>query len=357
MKERLKSPEFKREIKADEIETTGTEKNWLEQLKEKFNQFFSKEEKEKRFPKIEIDIFYSPHATDKDIDGLEKQFSQADVYIPELADYSSATLKNLNKLSQEGRYRKGFLGSLDNFGIEERFLKKQLEMISYSKKPITLIDLPGGHYLINALDKSFEPFKLPDDFKSALELIKSKLKKMSELEKEREDYMISQIRPKVEKVLKNYPQLSKKENIKVLISLGAVHTKVYHSLKKTEREKVQRKFSRLPFIFSLEEEAMRKYGFGKEVDDELAAKVVLEGQFRSIFKDYLYEICDDNLKIGELTRKIISQFSFNEIEEMFNSLKKDPNLTFESLFKTKFKEKGIKLPSNEAELDKMIGKE
>jgi hypothetical protein len=60
------------------------------------------------------------------------------------------------------------------------------------------------------------------------------------------------------------------------------------------------------------------------------------------------------MKIVDLKRKVISEFSFEEAKEIFKKLKQGESVW--QLFETKFAEKGIKIPSSEKELDEFLAK-
>lgn len=258
-------------------------------MKNRFNRVFSKEGKSgEQFPKVSIDIFYSSHETKRDVEGLKRRFKKADIFVPELSGWTPEALLFFNNASS------GKMKLIDMVGTVKSspYLLELSNIIYNSGKPIVFIDVPYDHHIIE-----------------------------------------------------KYPGLGEKKKVKILLSLGSFHTRIFQSLKKSGEE-VTREFKTMPTYFNFEHEGIRRCLFGGDVDDKLAAKIFLQMLFtlRRLDADIRFR----------LERKIVSQFSFEEAKEIFERIKQGENEV--QLIKSKLEEKGFKIPQTEKELDAFLAR-
>lgn len=302
-------------------------------------------------PKISVHVFLSPHGTKKDIEGFERAFREADVFIPERSGWTKDTLRIFRELS-EGKLRPEDVGG--EGGSEE--LEKELDRVIYdSHKPITFVDLPEGH----ALDTEGDSLKFPSlqfgpgFFEQNLTGIKNYFKKLADLQKEREWFMLSQIRPKIQELLDEYPSLRDKKEIRVAMILGSVHAS-FLDLLNTKGFKATKEFSRSSFAFvsAFHVELGKKYASGEPVGDDLVARTAFELCFARAFRKNLTILSRDSCKIDATIRKIASQFSREEIKNMFESASNFDE--FVKVFVPKMRAKGFEIPRSESEMDKLL---
>ncbi|HEY4520323.1 MAG TPA: hypothetical protein VJJ72_00765 [Candidatus Paceibacterota bacterium] len=339
------------------------------------NQEFSKHNEEsgspesrEKAPNFKIEIYFGIHGTAEDMEGddgtnspgrfkrrgLRESFESADIYVPELHGWNETALQKMQDLSY-GRI------SPDDFikeaGLNKRdpmfgFKKAQLEMIHKSFKPIIILDVPEDDPRSEAMSNHYLGPKekaRPSNFNQALASIKENLRQAADLHNEREDYMISQLVPRLEEAFKIRPDLRNRSDLKVLMFLGIAHTRVAHQLAEYGLT-INTKYSRLPFIFSYDIEAQRRLALGKEVDNELAAKVLLEQLCRYVIGPIATRLTNENNEVIAFIRKIVSLFTYEEIKHLYS-------LGIPSAFSEFFKymeEKKIYPPRDHSELISFI---
>lgn len=326
----------------------------------KFNQKLQAESKDKG-PEISMKIWYSPHVLERDYWGIEGELDKADIFAPEEFGYEKETLDEYKALAN---------GEMSPDDIEQNEAKeygpgykrdearrKIFEVIFNSRKQIIFIDVPNGHPLVKRWMKALEErffiaFRSKDinSFYELLRLVKKNLKEYADIQKERDEYILSQLKPRVDECIKADPRLRNASKIQILISLGSLHTPIYHALKK-RNENVQRIF-RSPAIFPFADEGARRYQFNKEIDNDLAARILLE-EYLDLASDIdLIENIKDTKKSIEVLRKIIGSLDFNEIKSIFQRLHKGKN--FHSVLSGALQKKGLKVPNSEKEADEML---
>lgn len=322
---------------------------------------FEKEKKEK-LPKIELTFLYLSHLTRKDAETIRKLLKDTDIYCPEGMGFTEEFVEDLNKISQ------GDKEVLQRYILKSRFPTVKFpdwwlaifEAIYNSKKIIYLVDLPGKEKmnLANRIEKQISGYDRIEAkfcsgrFKEAIENLKKFIEELVKLQKKREEEIIRNIRDLSEKITLKYPQFKDREKIKILLSVGNVHTFLSHATK--DDFLVKEIFPKKPYIYSRVVQALRSYRFKKKLNfnDEFFARIFVEGFISCYLSDFL-ESTDE---CEELARKIASKVSYQMIETISKKLKEDKIPPFEaSEYIVDFLEKEkIKIPRNKQEAEKMI---
>jgi len=304
-------------------------------------------------PKISYHIFYGAHWTAKDFENLKSAFDKADIYVPELVGWDFRAKDKLNRLSQgeltsEEVAAKEFVGK-----NSARF--KQYQIIYNSKKPIFFADMPLQHKLIPLSFKNDELGKEAlelfekGDFKSSFKKIYQYTIAETDYEKKREELIRKNLDEEVRKLIKTDSRFKDKSDVKVLLSLGAVHTGIYHKFKKEETP-VSREFSRQPFIFDSMAQALREMMLSgrKKPDKLLLARGLVEAL---ALYDYINRrISFDNSKLVPVLRKISSRLKFKDIKSICREMGKDSNRAILDVLE----KRGLEIPRTEEEIDKML---
>jgi len=337
-----------------------TETSWLGRLRDRFNGVFRKKQDKESLmggPKISVDIFFSPHGSAKDWRELPEKFRNCDIYIPEAIGYDKEYLNILKGLSS-GKIRlediEKFTDEVEKNPVIRERNKLFARMIYNSKKPITFIDLPESHQKTENSDNLLsQGFKF-GDFPQTLESLKKSFLDFHYSNREREEYMVTQLGPQVEAILKANPNLKRKEEIRVLLSLGAEHTPLYHSLKK-ENAQITREFSSSPFVYPFGGEIIRRYAFGRTVDDQLLGRALTEMLLDRAFGPEFQQITEyDSEKTMRLERRLISPFSQVELKNIFEGASNFNE--WPRLFVSELSKKGLRIPYSKEEVDELLAK-
>lgn len=318
----------------------------MERVKEEPHIEAEKREKE---PKIFYHFFYSPHQTAKDIENLEKAFKEADIYIPEVVFWPSFTPDIFQGIS-DGQITPEKAVDISE---EKSSRLRELEIIYNSKKPILLADVSAAdielikkYEAVIQLAQEVIDFFKQGDFKKSLQRTRSLIEKDAQFHLEREAKIKENLKSQIIKFLDNNPKYKQKEKIKILVRLGSFHTKIYQDFKK-ENLPISREFNKLPIVYLSFNEAKRRIMFGKEIDDELLARGIIEEVIYPSIKD----LTDDSDKLFWLIRNLSSQLTFKDIKQIAKDFGENPALDITEELE-KF---NIKVPKSEEEIDKILG--
>ncbi|MBI4096467.1 MAG: hypothetical protein HY425_01990 [Candidatus Levybacteria bacterium] len=321
-----------------------------------------KKEALKDFPKISIDILYARHETREDLAGFRERLKESDIYIPESSGWRKETLRRFNDLSFGGiRALRNPTDMILGFSRNGGFFAEQIRAIRNSLKPITIIDLPAGHPIMKEYNKTLNSIVYRGGFSDMFNAFKENFRRFAELNKEREDYMISHLFPAIQEVLERFPNLKKKKELKILMTLGSLHTAVGQNFQQSGLD-TKREFNRRPYLFDFQNEVRRRYSFDKEVSDQLAAKALLDSWFwKELSNKYPSRKDKDGGEKIAFVRKIIDAFDIKDVEEIYNAAlmvkgKNKKRRRSNELFFTKLDQKGIILPKTEQELDEFLAK-
>ena len=311
-------------------------------------------EKLEKEPKISYHILYGPHVTSKDFEKLEEAFKKADVYIPEKLGYITDTLEYYNKLSQGELNPKEMA---KEFGIDSgSHTLKQYQVIYNSKKPILFVDVPDvNQELMEECERNddlnTESFKLFTQgmYDSAIEKMRKCVINDANFELKREELIKKNLKGRIAELIEDNPQLEKKDKIRALLTLGALHTRIYHDLKK-EGLSAFWEFARLPFSMDSTAEAIRRGMFskGKKPNEILLARGIVEPFLYNYYLDQ--KITDDTSKVLMISRKIASKLNLKDIKKISERIGENPR---ENIFQMLYSQ-GIKIPKSEKEMDEML---
>ncbi len=290
---------------------------------------------------IAINIFYGGHKTGEDQRGLKKEFAKADVYVPEYPSWTPETLEIFQRVSE---------GSLEPDDAVKRLNPSSrkakladLRILYNSNKPIIFADVSATNPIfwenVDQLSRWAELTDAPalnTSFVEYLEHIRNAIKDLTQAQKERENYILLNLGPKIKELLKEHPELKNRERLNVLLNLGAAHTSVFRTLRENKQE-VHRAFNNMPQIFSYTEEGIRSVLFNRDIGDELISKISLELLFRDELEQWASGKAKDSIGRNKIYRTVLSQISIKDTEDIFDRIRtgEDRKMAFDDLLEAK----------------------
>lgn len=335
-----------------------------------------KEIKEKE-PEMRLKFFFSPHYKKEDYAKLREEIKNCDVYIPELFRHDPETLDSFRKISLGELSPEEFIRQ-----YEEKYSRKfpdhykeKLRILHNSKKAVYLVDIPQGHIIdlkmmsiLELNSKAFIDF-LSGNFSSAVTKGKKFAEFFEQVQQEREKYIKENIERLKPQILKDHPDFKNQKEIKLLVSLGATHTSLFHQFRKEGKIPTQWEFSSLPIIYDLTSALRRKKRFfpRKETEDKKIAQSFIE---EMVFRALKRENIKDTTELFKIARYFVSTFSEKDVENFSRMLKeRHPMLLINlllfasttgsetsRLFSAPLKEWGVNLPETREEVEKIIKK-
>lgn len=276
-------------------------------------------------PVISYCIFYSYHVKAKDFQGLKRAFDKADIYVPEMLGWMPKDYREYNELSQ-GKLTPKKLAQKYKTDTNSHFFK-QYQIIYKSKKPILCVDVPAGHKLLNMSNKgdelSKEAWKLfiKGMFEQAIAKMREHIMCEAAFEMKREEIIKKNLKEQIRNLIKTHPKLKTKHVIRVLLSLGAGHTRVYRDLKK-EKLLISWHFPHQLQVFDSIAQARRMVMFrkGKKLNKTLIARGIAE----TLFFSFLIDGAEyDSNELTAVLRKMCSRLKLKDVENISKKFKKD----------------------------------
>ncbi|MDO8429447.1 MAG: hypothetical protein Q7S88_02345 [Candidatus Daviesbacteria bacterium] len=309
-------------------------------------------------PNIYYKFFFGEHGTKRDYALQREHIEQADIVIDESVGWDHDLQRNTQEVIDGRRTPEEELAR-DNVSLDNSryaIYLSELQARYNTQKPFGYIDLPLNHHLLEQSTGLLRTFGLQgalyfmyspanrshEDFSDFINDWQEYVKAFALIQKQREEYMLSQLDPTVQSIIQNSPDLKDKKEIQVLLVIGAVHTGLYIDLKKKLPDKVSREFSNSPYNFDYESEALRAFMFEKQVDDILLA--------RSLLQRVLQNTLDiSSLNFGEFKdslREIGSEFLTDDVEEVFQSAENREDVPASFLRKIRSKGLDKKFPAS-----------
>lgn len=260
---------------------------------------------------LDVKIFFGSHDTVEDAEAFAEDLEWADVYVPERVGWTDQDVQIYNAVSL------GFsVQQLEEevFGepIEDGFTKRTFELLHGTGKPVVFVDSPDTEQF----DHEFFQFDPDEDIHGAVKRYRATVARNAEEHLYREEGMSDNLRQVVEAAETIKPELKDKVSIKVLLTIGAGHTTLFHDLVENFQDdnmKISRKFAYMPYLYGYQDEALRATMSRREVSDELLSRALVESLLNPLFEG-LAE--GDRLKT-KLGREIISSLTVEEVGLMY----------------------------------------
>ena len=208
-----------------------TRKSRRAKLASSFSSVFGKE-KTIDGHKVRFDIVPIKHGADDETKYIRNRFQNQDLLILELFGWDKDYLNELRMLSRREITTEDLLKNRSHPNELDRLRDESLFRFLYeSNKPITFIDVPKDNALLEKYKEiKFPKNKIGSNFDEYVRSVNDYIVKYSEFQLEREDFMIRQIIPSIQEAINNYPQLSRKEDLSILLSIGDAHGQFFTSL-------------------------------------------------------------------------------------------------------------------------------
>lgn len=321
-----------------------------------------KEGQREKEPKVSYHFFFYPHRTAEDVKNLEKAFEKADIYIPEVYEWTPKLKSALNKISQGEITLEEMVKEYNIEKSSSRY--REFEIMRNSHKPILLVDIPkyDREFIdkieeANLIEKEAYNLFMHGKFQPALQKLRSYILKMAPLHLAREKRIRQDLKKQTKAFIKQNPEYARKKEIKILVGMGSWHTHLYHKMRK-ENIPVSREFSDSLTVYPSLEEATRKIAFKKEVDDELLARALIEVHIYP----WLESVTNDTNKANQSLRKISSQLTLKDMEQMSKNIAEiaqKPQIPSVLGFPTgdvvyEVEKLGINVPNSEQEMDELL---
>lgn len=285
-------------------------------------------EVKERLPKVKLEVRLAKHGSFEDAEGLEERFNKCDIFFPETFGWLPRQLDALQKLSF-GSITPGIALQRWDYRDEHSLTRDQkfFQMVYRSKKPIAFLDVPDGHPLVKRENENkFPNINFGSDFSQILNSVREYIKEEGRIHAEREAYMVRQLKPQIQKILEDHPELKNKSEIAVLIDIGSGHKFLPGRLREEYDTTVFDKDEtflyseegRIKYMKSLGSDARERTSV-EILDDDLIARIVAEWGLLKEHPD-VFQTANSESKAIEL-KKRISRYTFAELREEFGKAK------------------------------------
>jgi len=236
-------------------------------------------EKSKK-PEVRIHLLLGTHLTAEEAEFIREPFQKCDIFIPEAVERGHSDQEEFfNQISQGCVYVDKF------FELDQSMLPfeiREFEIMSGSQKMIWVCDIPY-YYVGDGLAwlKEGGNYCYPGTFENALSALEEDIRICALAQRRRERYIVQNIRWRIRALLRTDEEMRQKKGLNILMFMGSFHTNVGHQLAK--KFQFTRTFHTLPLVYPPVVEVMRRFAFGKTVDQEMLAQIFLSEYFATFF--------------------------------------------------------------------------
>lgn len=316
-------------------------------------------------PTIKIEFYFGVHADDGTyVQDFTERCKSADVVVLEGAGWNVEDVKFMQRY-MDGKVPQDAMDEV--YG--NKFILGVLENLYSSNKVFMNVDVSDGpfasklHNLMSAFNTNFAKGGysfIHGKFEEALQCSRIAADIMYVANVEREKAIVHNIHNRISKagkLVKDYPRLKEKTEIKVLIFFGFAHSTVYHDYRRKYHDVPAANLSFLGSNIAsapMDEFCKRKRR-GLSASDELLAQAVFEPLINRVMNEY---IRGDWNKIEEAAFVLARRFNLDEIKEIAENFVKNPysHSFARSVLEAAFHQKGMSFPTTEADLNRLLHK-
>lgn len=323
-----------------EVSNLEIVKRGLNLLVEKIKKSYEKL-KNPELPKVEVDIYFSRHQYPRDLDNFEELFNDCDILFPETTGWNEE-IRHLYRLMAKGGPSIPGKKDIDE---NKNFNSRLRHIFAESGKAIGFVDVPDDNPMQKKLNKSLEAIEEGQNsaksFEEYRDFFCKKYLAKSQYETEREEFIVENFPEKMKEIFDTYPELKKKERVKVLLQLGYFHTGVDHLFRKKGLEG-SRTFQDKKVLYDHLNELERAMRFGKKVDINLVNKAILE-ECLIDYRPSIVEPKATEYETIESVRSLVNSFKDEEVENILRELfiKRNDEKNFNKVLKEELSKKGF----------------
>ncbi len=276
------------------------------------------ENKEKQ-PTVSLEFLFGSHLTADDAKKLKEKIDESDVFVPEMGGWPEG-LDTVLQTIADGTISPSYYDKLIDAQIREgkHFEEEELRLLLNCKKKILLVDIPQGSEFTSLLEARTQKRRAAMDafISGSYDLYESLLKQSfdidARIENFREQYIQKRFAEELPSLLYRYPDLKRKDAIKVFVFLGSFHTQVYHEVKSHNPDvDVRRSISNM--VHPLQSEILRRYMRHMPVDEVLYARYFIA---QALTNYTIRAVSNDSVQVAAVIRFVVSKLSLEDIKEI-----------------------------------------
>ncbi|MDQ3098874.1 MAG: hypothetical protein M3Q44_03950 [bacterium] len=275
-----------------------------------------------KLPPLDIEIIYAPHATSEHMSDI----SGADIFIPELAGWEPGMDTVLASVARGDVLPHEALPTLSAGADEDDmhgYKQALLHAIAGTNVAVGFADVPAGHQydlLYHHLQE--EGIVAGADFDETIQNVYKYIDSWATLISGRDKHIATSLNATVKNAIKYRFDLQQKDRLKVVMTLGSLHAGVTERLRSTDTGGVNTVTTHgntnPETAYDYFGEAVDKQKRGEAVDDQLAARVLLEHVIQKNQTGYqIQEAVNDGYLMLLVAKKIASHFNKDEIATLY----------------------------------------
>ena len=289
-------------------------------------------ERHPEWPRLNVLFHFGSHDTQKDFESAAPHVKRAHIYLMENIHADSAMYcEILQRWVADVRF---IPKAVSNLLVDSR-LQPITNELHGSGKAIGVIDLPPGAQKLRKelLAAMAEPLPVDDSLKESAEHLGEILARCSELHEQREQLAVQAFENEIGRILEERPELKENPELNVVITMGAYHTRLRHSLTKAGVAS-ERNFPTHPtFTYSYTNEAIRTYAYGRVPEEELLEKAWIEYALSMAITRTLEGYEGSSIAMDQYERVLTGKLTHDQRVEIYEIIKRDPAFSDETVGK------------------------
>lgn len=295
------------------------------------------QERHPDWPELDVLFYFGPHGHADNFKDVPAHIAKADVYL-----YENVGTTGLKHGFQE--ISSNPAGPVDNIidyadiggRINGTIWEPIIRGIHGTDIAVSSFDLRGSKEFEHMFDNILNPdvMVVDDTFEGSIEILQKNMSAWADLQNQREEIMADRFESEIEYLLKSYPQLKEKSQLKVLITMGSAHTSLRHKMINKGIPSSSEYTTNTPYIHSFNMELLRTYMHNREASQELLEQAWVENVVTGLIRAHQNEEAYDAKNYDALSihnRDLISKLNHDQREQIYRLTRQSQQIGFNNL--------------------------
>ncbi len=244
----------------------------------------SVQERHPDWPRLDVLFYFAPHTSAEDMKDLPLHLADADVLLYEDSSADEEAEMLYNYIAQPDiplsveQVIDVFEEFMPTVGTIDEPLIRGLYRSSVVASTIDIGRTAEEDAISKRLHELYEPdFPQATDYYERLAINRDYVAEIAKLQDEREDIMAGNFEGKMAELFETHPELQQKPAVKIVVSIGSIHTTLRHKFAKKGVASEQVFSTELPYSYDYAAELQRTFAYGLEPSQDLLGRALAEG--------------------------------------------------------------------------------
>jgi len=271
------------------------------------------------FPRVELSFYYGRHGDAEDARRLKPYIDACDIYSQEMFGAPPHEVDFLNEISKGEITPEEAMADMEEDEPHREYKEQLYKNLYKTNKVVISIDVPEGDPLEvqnEILERQRPEIGEQTTYEEAKKMLVDYQRKTTDFDVKRETENLGRIVPRLAELFKTNPELCRKGEVTLLVSMGTGHSPMTERIKSEHPKDIFILISPLEGL-TFGDELENKLRNGEEPDELLVSRTLFEDLFHPVITEYLRSAGEKERYADGFVDRVATLFTEQDIREFF----------------------------------------